>query len=125
MCASATASFAPTLWSLWLIRVAQRQLLARADQRAVDIAQVGIADAVLHFADFFVGFGQFALQREIVARFAGQLIEIGLRALDQQKPRRRGAGQIANGVADFEQNAVGQRADVVETGPCPCLLPSS
>ena len=102
MCASATASFGPDGMIFRADHLPQREFLAGVDERAVDVAQVRIADAILHLADFLIRLRQFALQREIVSGFVGQLIEINLRARSTNS-RRAGVdpGRSANRIADF------------------------
>ena len=90
------------------------QRLPVAGQRLRRLTQVGLYGQAQHVADAFVGHGALALQAVVAGGFAGQAVQILLRALDQQFTGVGRAGQRHDGVVQFEEHGVGQAAHVLE-----------
>ena len=87
-------------------------------QRLLGIAKIHVAGITLNSGELAIGGGEFAEQRRVGARLAGEAIQIDLRVLEDELSSIGGAREVSDGVMDFKDQRVGDFADVVEALLC-------
>jgi hypothetical protein len=88
--------------------------LAVAGDRALQIAEVLHEGIPLDVADLLVGNGELAPQLAIPRGLLRELVQVLERALDDERPGRRRAGQVPDRVVELEEKGVGHLAVLVE-----------
>ena len=95
-------------------RIVGRDRLPVAGQRPRGVAEVWIERTSLDVADLQVRGRELAPEVGAIAGVPRQLVEVFQPLGHEQLPRRRGTGQVADGVVDVEQRHVRQLPHVVE-----------